>query len=106
MTKYTEINGEYFEIIHSKKTIDFVKWHTTHERARTLEECYARPSDTKRAIFKKWNEWAADTWPVVYQFGITSYNSFLFTLGALYDGELGEGFIQITTAHNRLYLNR
>ena len=106
MTKYTEINGKYFEVIHYKKTSDFVKWHTTHERACALEECYAQPSDAKRAIFKDWKEWAADTWPVVYQFGITSYNGFRFTLGALYDGELGEGFIQITVAHNRLYLSR
>lgn len=106
MTNFTIINGKIFEVIHSKKTSDFVKWHTTHERAHTLEECYSRPSDAKRAIFKEWNEWAADTWPVVYQFGITSYNGFRFTLSALYDGELGEGFIQITAAHNRLYLSR
>lgn len=106
MTRYTEINGEQFEVIHSKKTADYVKWHTTHDRAHTLDECYARPSATKRAIFKEWNNWAIISWPIVYQFGITSYNGFRFTLGALYDGDLGEGYIQITAAHNRLYLSR
>lgn len=106
MTKYTEINGEQFEVIRSKKTDDFFHWHISHEIAHTLEECYSRPSDAKRAIFEEWREWAVDSWPVVYQFGITSYNTFMFTLGALYDGELGDGYIQITPAHNRLYLNR
>lgn len=105
MTRYTEINGEQFEVIRSKKTDDLVKWHTTHYIARSLYECYERPSDAKIGIFEEWEEWAAQTYPVVYQFGITSYNGFRFTLGALYDGELGEGYIQITANHNRLYLS-
>lgn len=105
MTKYTTINAVKFETYESKYTKGYIKWHELIQPKR-LEDCYDKPSKYKEGIYYKWLEWFDQT-ENVYSFGVISYNTFQFTLGGiLFDLETGEdiGYIQITKAHNRLYL--
>ena len=109
MTKYTEINGVYFETIKSDKTEAFIKrQENPFNRPINIYECYNKPSKSKLDIYDYWLDWFNQS-SNVYAFGITSYNTFSFTIGAiLFDEETGEdiGFIQITKCHNRLYIKK
>lgn len=107
MTKYTTLCGVDFETIKSKKTQQMIDVHCERwPRYSSLADCYDRPSDAKRAIYDEWMQWSYDMFPDVSQFGITSYNTFDFTLGGLlFDSDDNLlGYIRITKAHNYLYL--
>lgn len=75
MKKYTEVNGRIFEV---KKSIE--KTDRTRER-KDLHECYKRPSDIKDRIFWEWKHYVLASFENVSNFGIESYNGFMFTLG-------------------------
>lgn len=47
----------------------------------TLKECYARPSEIKLEIFEDWKRYVYNSFEHVWNFGIESYNGFMFTLG-------------------------
>lgn len=102
MSKYMDINGERFQVIKPRN----------HKPAlanpyfmRDLWDCYERPSGTKEAIYNEWYDWYK-TDDRLSEFGVTSYNTFSFTLGCVFDDpETGvAGYISITPAHNRLYI--
>lgn len=106
--KWIEINGEWFEVIHSKYTDDMIEHHDHDYRGRkTLYDFYDRPSDIKQRIWEDWLDWAAQTYPVVSNMLVTGASHFSFTIGAYYvDPDTNEiiGYIKITKDHNRLYL--
>lgn len=102
MTKFTTINGVDFETHKSK----YARTNRIMHNPKRLEDCYDKPSKYKEGIYYEWMEWFDQT-ENVYSFGITSYNTFSFSLGGvLFDLETGEdiGYIRITKDHNKLYL--
>lgn len=106
MTKYTNINGIDFETHASKYAHIIINSILTDNGLHTLEQCYTKPSETKRAIYNEWREWylSADN---VVMFGIRSCNNFCFNLaGIVTDENTGEiiGVLNITKTKNELIL--
>lgn len=70
-------------------------------KGRNLYECYDRPSNTKREIFNDW--WAWSKRNNVKDFGIYTYNGFMFTLTGRIEIEGQEYAIYITKTRQELY---
>lgn len=106
--KTLEIGGEVFEVIRSSKTEDMIYYHGCDRRGRkTLYDFYDKPSTEKRTVWKDWEEWQAQNYPMVYNMLVISASQWTFTIGAFYrDPETREilGYFRITKDHNRLYL--
>lgn len=96
------VGGLLFDVYHVRP--DEV-WNSP--RRKTLGECYERPSSAKVKIFNDWDKWVYDT-PEASGLGITSYNTFGFTLRADYKFDpktlTVEGEFVITKTNNKLYL--
>ena len=79
MKRYIELNNETFEVKKVKGELHPLEY-------RTLVDCYNKPSEIKRSIWKQWVDWilqldrnSTDMW-----FGsltVVSYNCMMFTLG-------------------------
>lgn len=106
--KTLEIGGEVFEVIRSGKTEDMISYHGCDRRGRkTLYDFYDNPGAEKRSIWKDWQEWAEQNYPVVHGMLVISASPWTFSIGAFYrDPETYEiiGYFKITKDHNRLYL--
>lgn len=102
MEKTMRINGETFEVIRPRKYP--VRLSNPHY-LRDLYDCYDSPSAAKQSIYNEWYEWYRSD-DRLSEFGITSYNTFSFSLGCVFiDDETGvQGYIAITPAHNRIYI--
>lgn len=74
MKEFKTVNCVKFEI---KKSIDTERRSTRH----TLKACYERPSEIKQEIFKDWENFVRNNFDEYWNFGIESYNGFMFTLG-------------------------
>lgn len=99
------INGERFEVRKPRKhklALDeiMMRLHRTYSDT-TVYDCYGRPSQAKVDIYETWRQWADNT-PNVLYFEVSSYNTFQFTLSALYHDVDNEEWYQldITSAHN------
>lgn len=96
------ISGRTFEVYHVKPD----EYWDSPNRCM-LADCYDRPSSKKIDIFNDWDNWARDT-QEVSGMGVTSFNTFSFTLRADYNLDvrtlLAEGEFVITKSHNKLYL--
>ena len=105
MSKITVLNDETFETIKSKKTMNYINYLDNHLH-KDLYDCYERPSNIKQEIYNYWMNWCYEMFPNVSMFGITSYNTFCFTLGGILydDNDNILGYIEISKCHNRLYL--
>lgn len=94
--KRMTINDVEFEVM-KKGSISFCSDYM----CRTLDDCYAKPSDIKKAI---WKEWCDFFRPFYLNFAkgvfVNSYNRMIFTIGAqiLYNGVMYN--ILITPTHN------
>lgn len=99
MSKTIVLNGHTFTVHKSK----YAKVENLQRYSgRWLNECYSNPSTAKQEIFKEWLEWA---WlNDVEHFGVSSYNTFGFSLQGLVE-HLGNTYIlEITPKHNRAYI--
>ena len=99
MSKTITLNGHTFTVHKSK----YAKEESLHRcSGRWLDDCYTRPSKAKQEIFKEWLEWA---WlNDVEHFGVSSYNTFGFSLQGLVS-HLGHTYIlNITPNYNRAYI--
>lgn len=77
MKKYVELNNETFEVKKVKGELYPMK------EVRTLEDCYARPSDAKKAIYNDWFNWYLTVDSPLYEIvnmSIQSYNVNMFTI--------------------------
>ncbi len=77
MKKYVKLNNETFEVKEAKGDLHPMK------EVRTLEDCYARPSAIKKAIWNEWFNWYLSVESTKYQIvnmSIQSYNAHMFTL--------------------------
>ena len=84
-----EVDGEMFRV-------DTKATATAPTRAgiRTVDDCYGRPSQYKRAIFEDWQRWfiAHDGWC-----SVASYNCTMFTL---------EGVLKVGDQLYRAYITK
>ncbi len=103
--KTIEICGETFEVIKPRKPIsDF----SVYTRYRTLNDYYQKPSQSKISIYNEWCEWLNEVFNsdngYVTNFGVSSANTFQFTLTFRLEwlDNIYVGYI--TRDHNRLYL--
>lgn len=77
MKRYVELNNVTFKVRHSKGELHPIK------EVRTLTDCYARPSEVKKEIYKQWFNWYMTVDSPVYEIvNITmySYNTRMFTI--------------------------
>ncbi len=74
MKQFKEVNGMYFEVM---KPIESPRQRTRKD----LHECYDKPSEIKQRIFWEWRHFCINAFEDLDNFGIESYNGFMFTLG-------------------------
>lgn len=74
MKEFKIVNGTRFEVM---KQIEIERRATRH----TLIYCYDRPSEIKQEIFECWENFVRNNFKEFWNFGIESYNGFMFTLG-------------------------
>ena len=104
------INGVTFNVI---KRHDMVSAHQRYlelyfKDSCSLEECYDKPSATKREIYNKWREWWKDSKckgiiTDVHWCGIRSFNGWGFTLSAVFTYNGIDYIMDVSKAHNNLY---
>lgn len=77
MKRYIELNNETFKVRHFKGELHRIN------NVRTLEDCYARPSEAKKQIYRHWRNWCLTVDSPDYQIAnmtIQSYNTHMFTI--------------------------
>lgn len=77
MKRYIELNNEIFKVRHFKGEMLPIA------RVRTLTDCYARPSEAKKEIYRQWFNWSLTVDSSDYQIDnmtIQSYNIYMFTI--------------------------
>ena len=77
MKQYVKLNNETFKVRHFKGELHPLK------AVRTLADCYARPSEAKKAIYQDWFNWYLTVDNPDYQIvnmTIQSYNTCMFTI--------------------------
>lgn len=96
MKKVMEINGENFTIM---KSISSFSFH--YNTFKDIYSCYEKPSEIKLSIYKDWEKWFNEL--NCYDFGIISYNGWMFTCGGIIkiDGQMY--YIYITKTRQEIY---
>lgn len=91
------LNGKSFELDHKIAGAIFVTM-----TIRGVDDCYGRPSDTKRRIWSDWADWFMSHDGICT---VHSYNSNFFTIsGIVTDIETSKRYeCYITPAHNYCY---
>lgn len=77
MKRYIELNNETFKVRHFKGELHPIK------EVHTLTDCYARPSEVKKEIYKYWFDWYLTADSPVYEIDnmtIQSHNTHMFTI--------------------------
>ena len=77
MKRYIELNNETFEIKKFKGELYPIT------QVRGLGDCYARPSEAKKEIYRQWFNWSLTVDSQDYQIvnmTIQSYNTCMFTI--------------------------
>lgn len=103
MKRYIELNNETFEVKKAKGEL-----HPMRE-VRTLSDCYARPSEAKKEIYKQWLDWCLTVDSADYQIVnmmIQSYNTKIFTIRMdVFDTKTYEfiGYIYITKTRHEFW---
>lgn len=71
---YKMINDQFFKIMKPiEKPINVYR--------KGLLDCYKKPSFAKKCIYRAWERFCFKYFDDVKNFGIESYNGFMFTLG-------------------------
>ena len=103
MKQYIELNNEVFEVKKTKGELHPIK------EVRTLEDCYARPSEVKKEIYRQWFNWYLTVDSPVYEIvnmSIQSYNVNMFTIRMdVFDAKTYEfiGYIYITKTRQEFW---
>ena len=104
MKRYIELNNKTFKVRHFKGKLLPIT------QVRTLTDCYARPSEAKKAIFQEWFNWYMSVDSADYQIvkmTIQSYNTWMFTIRMdVFDIKTHEfiGCLYITQTSNEFWL--
>ena len=103
--KTIDICGKTFEVIKPRKPISDFSGYT---RGSTLDHYYAKPSHSKIRIYNEWCDWVRDVsnsdYGYVTNFGVSSANTFQFTITFRLAWMDNIYVAFITRDHNRLYL--
>lgn len=103
MKRYIELNNETFVVKKVKGELHPIK------EVRTLDNCYAKPSDTKRAIYNEWFKWYLSVDSPVYEIDnmtVHTYNVNMFTIRMdVFDRKTHEfiGYIYITKTRHEFW---
>ena len=105
MKQSIELNNETFEM----RELKYEPMYLGH---RTLDDCYSKPSETKRLVYNNWVKWRDELDlgnSTNYVFGrmtIISYNVQMFTLGAEVYNKIGEliGLLYITKTRQEFWI--
>ena len=103
-TIHIELNNRTFEVKKLKGEVHSLGY-------RTLDDCYAKPSSLKRAIYDNWNKWLVElvnSEKSDYDYGlftVLSYNCMMFSLGAEVYNKVGEliGYLYITKTRQEFW---
>lgn len=95
--KTITINGREFELYVPTKHIPN-KDNLERYAGRSITDCYDRPSKTKSEIYYDWLQWAINS--NVEMFGVSSYNSNIFTLQGYIEMDGKKYILSITKCHN------
>lgn len=104
MERYIELNNAIFKVRHFKGELHPIT------QVRTLTDCYARPSEIKKEIYKQWFNWYLTVDSPDYQIvnmTIQSYNTHMFTIRMdVFDKETYNfiGCLYITKTSQELWL--
>lgn len=101
MANTIKLNGYTFTVHKSKNTEQMLEGLKRYAY-RWLDDCYTNPSETKKAIFKEWNEWAYLN--DVEYFGVSGYNGFHFSLQGLVTHEGHKYILHITASSKKAYI--
>ena len=94
--QYINIDGEYFTIENKTAT-------RSNLYARTLYQCYDKPSFAKINIYDFWYDYFSKNGAKDFNHGIVSYNCMQFTYGGYIEYNNQLYYAHITKAYNRLY---
>lgn len=103
MKRYIELNNETFKVRHFKGELHPIT------QVRTLTDCYAKPSEVKKEIYKQWFNWYLTVDSPVYQIDnmtVQSYNVNMFTIRIdVFDTKTHEfiGYIYITKTRQEFW---
>ena len=103
MKQYIKLNNESFEVKKVKGEL-----HPTTQ-VRSLEDCYAKPSSVKRAIYNDWFNWYLTVDSPDYEIvnmTIQSYNANMFTIRMdVFDTKTKEfiGYLDITKTRQEFW---
>lgn len=92
MKEQKVINGVVFDVKHIAPNELHQKAQYTISHVKLLDECYQRPSITKRAIYNTWFNWFESV-EYMYSFGVDTYNTNVFTLSGVL--EYSHGMIEV-----------
>lgn len=93
MKEYRKIGNITFEFVGE------IDPPTTFKRA-TLMDCYVKPSERKRAIWRAWEDWARYSFNgAEVHMNVATYNCNVFTI----DIYVGNYYLHITPTHNYAY---
>lgn len=91
------INGVIFELRDKEILLPIVERYPH----RTIWDCYVKPSTTKVSTYERWLRYATEV--DAQGFTISSYNSYIFTLGFHLKHDGITYHAHITKSHNYLY---
>lgn len=99
MSKVLKI-GEHTFTVHKSKhaSVD----NLARYAGRDLLECYTKPSISKISIYADWCNWVSQN-NIMY-FGVSSYNSFSFTLQGLTTVDGVDYILSITPSSNKAFI--
>lgn len=99
MSKSIKIGNETFSVHRSKYTNPN---RLTYYDGRTLADCYTKPSFAKLSIYNEWLKWSVEN--NINHFGVSSYNTFGFSLQGLATVNGVDYVLSITPSSNKAYI--
>ena len=105
-SEFVTFGKHTFKVVAHKDRMAF--YHDVRQY-RTLDECYDRPSDAKRSIYRAWKDYFIDTFGAIgTHSGVLGYNCMQFTFGCStlvkYNGALCDAEFYITKTRQEVTL--
>lgn len=102
--EYVTFGEHTFKVVAHKSRMSF---YHSYNNYKTLDECYSRPSDAKRGIYRAWKDYFIDTFGAIgTHCGVLGYNCMMFTFGCStlihYNHELVDAEFYITKTRQEI----
>lgn len=92
MKEQKQINGVVFEVKHITPSELHQMACYTVSKVKALDDCYERPSQTKKDIYDMWIRWSQSVTDL-YTFDVDTYNTNVFTLSGVL--EYSHGMVEV-----------